>query len=413
MKKIFDIIPPKKENIDSVLIKKKDDLSKKRERAAFLSQKKLIFLLITFIFLGVFIHITFSQAEIKIWPETELLSFKDEIIINSNTKESNFSNKIISGEIIEEEKETIQEFPATGSVSKKAKGIVRVYNAYSTSSQVFVATTRFVSASGKLFRTPKKIVIPGGHYEKGKLVPGQIDIEIIADQPGEDYNIEPTTFSIPGLAGHAKFTFFYAKSFSPMIGGGIKAQVTETDLENAEKALLDSLKKETKKTLLLKAEPEYYLLEKTLKQETIESSSSIKAETEVERFSYKMKLKSKALAFKKQDLRDFIEDYISSQIPADKKLHNESIQISYSVETINSEANKVNLSLDFSANIYPALDISVFKDALSDKLFNEAKKLLENQDGIASFQIELWPFWLKKIPKNIERIDIKIELDYL
>lgn len=410
-KKIFDIIPPKKESIDSILVKKKDGLSKKREKIAFLSPKKLIFLLIAFIFLGVFIHITFSKAEIEIWPEKELLSFEDNITINLNTKDSDFSNKIISGEIMEEEKEIVQEFSATGSVSKKAKGIARVYNAYSTSSQVLVATTRFVSASGKLFRTPKKIVIPGGHYEKGKLVPGQIDVEIIADQPGEDYNIEPTTFSIPGFAGSSKFTFFYAKSFSPMAGGGIVAQVTEADLENAEKALLDSLKKETKKTLLLKAEPEYYLLEKTLKQEIIESSSSIQAETEAERFNYKVKLKSKALTFKKQNLRDFVKNTISSQISADKKLHNESVQISYSIQTINSEASKVNLSLDFSANIYPALDILAFKDALSDKLFDEAKVLLENQQEITAFQIELWPFWLKKIPKDTEKIDIEIKLD--
>ena len=410
-KKIFDIIPPKKESIDSILVKKKDGLSKKREKIAFLSPKKLIFLLIAFIFLGVFIHITFSKAEIEIWPEKELLSFEDNITINLNTKDSDFSNKIISGEIMEEEKEIVQEFSATGSVSKKAKGIARVYNAYSTSSQVLVATTRFVSASGKLFRTPKKIVIPGGHYEKGKLVPGQIDVEIIADQPGEDYNIEPTTFSIPGFAGSSKFTFFYAKSFSPMAGGGIVAQVTEADLENAEKALLDSLKKETKKTLLLKAEPEYYLLEKTLKQEIIESSSSIQAETEAERFNYKVKLKSKALTFKKQNLRDFVKNTISSQISADKKLHNESVQISYSIQTINSEASKVNLSLDFSANIYPVLDILAFKDALSDKLFDEAKVLLENQQEITAFQIELWPFWLKKIPKDTEKIDIEIKLD--
>ena len=195
-----------------------------------------------------------------------------------------------------------------------------------------------------------------------------------------------------------------------MTGGGIVAQVTEADLENAEKALLDSLKKETKKALLLKAEPEYALLERTLKQETIESSSSIQAETEAERFNYKVKLNTKALAFKKQELRDFVKDTISSQIPEDKRLHNESIQTSYSIQTINSEANKVNLSLDFSANIYPALDILAFKGALSDKLFNEAKKLLENQDGIASFQIELWPFWLKKIPKDTERINIEIKL---
>ena len=411
MKKIFDIIPPEKNNLDNSLSKQKEELFKQEKEKISFPKKKAIFLLFVFVLSGVFIHFTFSKAEIKIWPETELLSFEDEITVNSKAAEPDFSSNIIPGKIIEEEKEITQQFPATGSVSKKAKGIIKVYNAYSTSSQVLVATTRFVSASGKLFRTPKKVRIPGGHYEKGKLIPGQIDIEVIADQPGEDYNIKPTTFSIPGFAGTAKFTFFYAKSFSLMAGGGTIAQVTQSDLERAERVLLDSLKKTGEESLLLKAGGEFISLDKILKQEVRESSSSVEVGRETENFNYRVRIRSKTLVFKKQDLKDFAKSCIISQIETDKKLYGESVELNYSAKKIDLESGKMNLFLEFSGKIYPDIDVLSLKRDLSNKLFNEAKILLENQPEIASFKIELYPFWLKKVPENIDKISVKIKLD--
>jgi len=410
-KKIFDIIPPEKNNLGNSLSKQKKEFFKQEKKKISFPKKKAIFLLFVFVFSGVFIHFAFSKAEIKIWPETELLSFEDEITVNSKAAEPDFSNNTIPGKIIEEEKEITQQFPATGSVSKKAKGIIQVYNAYSTSSQVLVATTRFVSASGKLFRTPKKVRIPGGHYEKGKLIPGQIDIEVIADQPGEDYNIEPTTFSIPGFAGTAKFTFFYAKSFSPMTGGGTIAQVTQSDLERAERVLLDSLNRAGEASLLLKAGEEFISLDKILKQEVRESSSSVEVGRETENFDYRVRIRSKTLVFKKQDLKDFAKNYIASQIETDKKLYGESVELNYSAKKIDLESGNMNLFLEFSGKIYPDIDILSLKRALSNKLFNEAKILLENQPEIVSFQIELYPFWLKKVPENIDKISVKIKLD--
>ena len=410
-KKIFDIISPEKNNLDNSLSKQKEKFFKQEKKKISFPKKKAIFLLFVFVFSGVFIHFAFSKAEIKIWPETELLSFEDEVAVNSQITNLDFSSNTIPGKIIEEEKEITQQFPATGSVSKKAKGIIQVYNAYSTSSQVLVATTRFVSASGKLFRTPKKVRIPGGHYEKGKLIPGQIDIEVIADQPGEDYNIKPTTFSIPGFAGTAKFTFFYAKSFSPMTGGGTIAQVTQSDLERAEKVLLDSLKRTGEASLLLKAGEEFISLDKILKQEVRESSSSVEVGKETENFNYRVRIRSKTLVFKKQDLKDFAKSCITSQIETDKKLYGESVELNYSAKKIDLESGKMNLFLEFSGKIYPDINVLSLKRALSNKLFNEAKILLENQPEITSFQIELYPFWLKKVPENIDKISVKIKLD--
>ena len=138
-------------------------------------------------------------------------------------------------EIKEENKEIKEE---------KAEGIIRIFNDYSTASQSLVAGTRFVSDEGKLFRLVEKVVVPGQSTEKGKLIPGSVDVLVRADTAGSDYNIGVSTFSIPGFAGTPRYTAFYAKSFLAMAGGfkGESLAVSSEDLENAKKSLTAEVK---------------------------------------------------------------------------------------------------------------------------------------------------------------------------
>ncbi len=404
MKKIFDIIPP-----EGVIKKeKRAKLLKKKEKKSFFTTCRVFVLLFLFVFSGVFIHVFLSKAEIIIQPQTELVQFEENLSINSDINKSDFSHNLIQGKLVEKEKEFSQEFPSTGSVTKKARGTIRIYNAYSTSPQSLVATTRFVSASGKLFRIPEKVTVPGGHYEKGKLVPGEIDVEIVADQPGEEYNIEPTTFSIPGFAGHAKYTYFYAKSFSDMTGGGEFPQVTEEDFKKAEKIMIESLEKELKNALLEENQLEYLILDGAFKKEVLESFSSIEAESESDRFTYTVRLKLSALIFKREDIKDFAVNYISLQTISDKQVYEESFQSNYSLQSMDLDNGKMDISLNFSAKIYPSINIQDLKENLKNMPLNEAEFVLNNQAGIVNFKIKLWPFWLKRIPKDINKIEVEL-----
>lgn len=242
-RKIFDIIPPKEKTIKRSL-----ESNLPEPQKSFSKSRRFLFvfvLVLTMIGTSVFFSYTFvkPKAEIEIWLKTKIKNFKTQLTITNSIEKPDFGAFLIPGKIIEAGTNISQEFLSVGSHLKKekARGIIRVYNAYSTHPQVLIATTRFVSADGKLFRTPKRVVIPGGRYEKGKLIPGFIDIEVVADQPGEEYNIGPTTFSIPGLAGTAKYTAFYGKSFQPMKGGKIVKEsmiFKKEDLENFVKAYL-------------------------------------------------------------------------------------------------------------------------------------------------------------------------------
>ncbi len=73
--------------------------------------------------------------------------------------------------------------------------------------------TRFLALDGKIFRLTKGITVPGAKIVEGKIIPSSIEAAVIADQPGEAYNIGPVSrFSIPGLKGTPKYEAFYAES---------------------------------------------------------------------------------------------------------------------------------------------------------------------------------------------------------
>ncbi|MEA3295834.1 MAG: hypothetical protein U9Q27_01660 [Patescibacteria group bacterium] len=430
MKKIIDIVPPNKKsfnrfNVNSI-INIKQGFKKKLERSAeipkssgFATKNKRKFNPVKSVFVGILLIGLFSycyfalgSAKIEIWPKTRVLEFKETISIDGDIDNFIFSKNIITGKNLEIKKEISEKFFASGSASEKAKGVIRIYNNYSTKSQILVATTRFVSASGKLFRIAERVKVPGKRYEQGKLVPGYIDAIAIADQAGEDYNIDATTFSIPGFAGSSKYTMFYAKSFSEMSGGGEFARATQKDLDNAESVVLQKALEQGEKEIKKEAKKgNFILLDHAIFEETIDSFASEISNTKDKEFVYKVEKRFKAIAFSEQELKKFAENFLLAKIAKDKQLYLPSLEINYSFDSANFEENKITIILEIMGKEYSGFDIQYFKKALAEKTLTETQIILASDEEIERFEIDLSPFWIKKIPENFEKININLIFD--
>jgi hypothetical protein len=128
---------------------------------------------------------------------------------------------------------------------RKARGKVVIYNAFSADPQPLVATTRLETTSGMIFRLTTGVTVPGVTSIAGKEEPGAIEAEIVADQSGDTYNISPTTFTIPGFKGNAKYGKFSAKLLSATTGGSKNGAsgdslLTMSDIEQAKKLSRDT-----------------------------------------------------------------------------------------------------------------------------------------------------------------------------
>ena len=206
-----------------------------------------------------------------------------------------------------------------------------------------------------------------------------------------------------------------------MGGGGSIPQVTEDDLESAKniltEQLLDRLDESLENILRTEAlrldrEPtDFVLLQEAIQKEVLEISSETEVGAEVPSFDLRARVRVNALVFKKSDLENFAKEFILTQIPKDKKLKEESLNIDSKVESIDPEVGMIVLDLKISAIIYSDINFTLLQESLKGKSFEECKIILENQREITQAQITGWPFWVKEVPQDIKKIKLKIRVD--
>lgn len=413
-KKIFDIAPRQGKKSDEPKI-----VAAKSVKRADLEQpdkkNKIIPLSVGMVILAAaalsYFYIP-HKAKIDIWPKKNSLEETADVLVGKTKKGDNF----VQGEILQVEKTVSQAFTAQSKKIKstKAQGIVRVYNNFSTSPQILVANTRFVSNDGKLFRVSEKITIPGGHYDGGKLVAGVIDAKIVADQPGEDYNIGASTFSIPGFVGTPKYTAFYAKSSDPMTGGEKRevTYVTQEDLDNAKNVLV-KIAPDASDTAVrgLISSGKYILINGAISTAVADFKSSVAAGDEASDFSAQIKSTTKAVVFSNQGLIDFAKSYIGKKLLPEEKLIESSVKAEYSPESVSLEKNELVLKVAISAQSHSVPEESRMKDMIKSKNIQEIESILKGVSSIEKAKVEFWPFWVNLAPDDFDGIEVALHLD--
>jgi len=373
----------------------------------------IIFIVLTFLLAGLVSYLVLPTTKISLFPKTEKVSF-DLVVIGSQalsgTDES--LNKLPLQEI-KVEKTKSKEFSASGEkvLNQKARGTLIIYNEYSSSPQTLVATTRFESPQGKVFRIKENIVVPGAKIEQAKIVPSTIEIEVVADQPGADYNIEPTNFTVPGFKGTAKYVGFYAKSENPMTDGytGKVKVVSAEDLEKAKEILIEELKNEVKQTLQEQIPTDLKLVEQGSKEEITEISM-VEEGDEMDNFNLEMKVVVRALLFQEEDLKTLVDLNLISQVEENKAPLSESQQIDYGDVVIDWAKGEVIFNLHIEEEVVWQIDIAALKKDLVGQSEIEVRKYLASQPEIEKAKVTFWPFWVKRIPIQEKKIEIEIEM---
>lgn len=389
-----------------------DDFFKPKKRINL--KKVLIIVGITSIVVAGFIfYFTVSKAEIIIKPKTETVQFIAELGIDKNIAFIDSETSKVPGQLFQVEKEGEKEFLATQEkeLREKASGTIKIYNQYSSAPQTLVQNTRLLSEDGKLFRTAQTVVIPGAQVEEGQIIPSVIDVEVIAAEPGDEYNIKPTSFTIPGFKGTAKYNGFYGESIEAMAGGivGKVKVVSAEDIQGATEILVVELKEQAKKELEKRVPPELKILEDTSLEEIVEASSSVKADQPADKFTVKVKVASKVLGFDENDAISIINENLKNKISEDKVLLPESIDIKYSVIDVNLDKGQARLSCDINEDVAWDINVEKIKQDLLGENEDKVRQYFAARSEVESVRIVFWPFWVKKIPSNDKKVKIVID----
>lgn len=350
-----------------------------------------------FLLFGAAIYLILPKADVKISLKEIPLKVQIPIAVSKNINSSNLTSGIIPGQYFSSSK--------TGSKivegSPQIGGVIEIYNAYSAAPQKLIAQTRFETKDGKIFRIQNPIIIPGAKISGSKLTPSSAKTNVVGDEISDDYLIGPSYFTIPGFKGSPKYAGFYAKNAEPMVKK-ISVLLSKEELLKNKNELSNKLSQELTADTL-----------NTLQNSDLQL---IKGASEVKIDDFKlignvlnMKITWQAIFFKEKDFKTLIDYFISSRYP---DLQNFAFDgdIAYP-EASRVDFKKGELFFTFNVDKNNALpvDISGLKKELAGRDEAGMRTIITGKNYINSAAIYLWPFWVKKAPNNISKINITID----
>ena len=166
----------------------------------------------------------FSSATITVNPKIQSVNLNDGFSANKNSGAEGLSFDLV---VISGEESKVLKANSEKDVAEKATGTVVIYNAFGPATQLLSVDTRLEGSNGKIYKTVKKIVVPG---MKGN-VPGSIEVGIYGAEAGVEYNSEPLDFKIFGFKGTPKYSKIYARSKGEIQGGFVGKAPVVSDVD--------------------------------------------------------------------------------------------------------------------------------------------------------------------------------------
>lgn len=348
--------------------------------------------------------VVLPQAKVKVITQKSKWEFNGKVVIDPQATAADISNLVIPGQVFRQKKNIQLTFSTanTKPVERKAKGKIIIYNAYSSKPQPLVATTRFQAPDGKIIRIDERVIVPGAQVINGKIIPSSIEASVTADKPGEEYNIGPLArLTVPGFKGSDKFNGFYGELKEPLSGGyiGLAADPTEEEIEKARQETANKLKQSLQLVLRSQIPQEFEILDdsaqfKVLK-EKIDTNTGKSGD-----FSVFLEAEMSVMGFRKKDLIAALE------AKAKKELGEEYRFKDYDLDYKSADGS---LSVNIKAIAEKPVATNDLKKKIAGKSEEELRAMVFSLPEIKEINIVLSPFWVKRVPKNPDKLEITVE----
>lgn len=296
-------------------------------------------------------------------------------------------------------------------VQSKAEGKIVIFNKLDAEPQRLIKNTRFESSDGKIFRIADSVTVPG---KKGN-VPGSIEVTVLADSYGEDYNIQPSDFTIPGFKGTPRYDGFFARSSTSMKGGssGNVKGVSASDISAAKDELALSLTNDLKAELKTRTKEGYIPLVNSI---AVTFDDNEKVVSKGETNTYNVKATGYLVFAKEEDLAKAIEKTESPSQYKDEPLrldHQESITFSLRDTTNISKDARFDVLVAGTTRVVWQVTNKDLKNALISKDKGDFSKVMNGFGAIKVAEMDISPAWSSTFPKTESKINIVEKLPVL
>ena len=293
---------------------------------------------------------------------------------------------------------------STLTANDSAQGTITISNAQKTP-QTLINNTRFATPEGLIFRIHSPVTIPAASANG----PGTVTVSVFADQPGVNYNVNPTTFTVPGLQGGSSYTLVTAKSNAAMTGGfsGTRPAVSQATDDSHHASLQSSLATQMQSALSSKV-PAGYVIVPGAMQTTYQALSDTASSTSVAiteqgtavAVALPTEALAKAIAFKQAGTY--------SGEPVSLASVNTLSLTPDATSTDPSSASTYSFKLSGNATIIWNIDGSKIAGAVAGKTRNSAQSILAGFPEVDRATLILRPFWSDTFPQDPSHIHVTV-----
>ncbi len=358
---------------------------------------------------GFLVNLLLSGAEVTVYPK-----FKDVTVQATFSAYTEPKVDELSYELLTLEASGERQVSASGKekVSERATGSVFIYNTGGTSSQRLIKNTRFESADGLIFRISESVEVPGATKDaQGNTIPGVVTAEVFADGTGEQYNLPPGRFTVPGLKGSDQFSTIYGESTVGFTGGfeGDKYIIDEGELNTAKQALhielrntlLERLKTERPASFILYDDAVTFAFDSLPSTQYSETLATIKERARLQVPLFKAEEFAKYLA--KSTIPGYEGDAVAIENP-----HTLSFGYTNATTTISDIASVQELEFDLkgTARIVWHFDEATLKNQIAGLQKTALPSVLSAYPAISRAESVVRPFWTQSFPEEPDKIVI-------
>jgi len=360
------------------------------------------FAIATVIFLVVVVLIVLPNATITIKPIEDTIERSFNFSISEKEAEAQEEMELF-GTINSIEITSEKTFTSSGKVaiSSDIEGTITIRNEYSKD-QPLVATTRFITEGGTLLRLKDPVTVPRG---------GSVEASVYLD-PNEKGVSEISTgkLIIPGLWEGLQDKI-YGEVAEPLTGPTLDVTaVSEKDIIDAhqevrtlvENAAIESLKKNLKESQEFDADTisEMELADITIVEELWKEDSA--PGTEAETFTVTGTFVIEGMFYKPEDVRQKLQGLLVSSLSEGESIIFDNGTVDVSLIGSGEESTALIEWSGMKQN--SILDSLIESSNIIGKSRKEAEAILNASPSVEFARIDLSPFWVDKVPKNIEII---------
>ena len=349
------------------------------------------------------------HATVVISAKTTSMTVSDTVSLNETATTSAKSN-VIKSVKKELAKEVSVEFSATGkkNVGEKATGVVVFKNVSPDS--VTIAAGTILKNSGLSYTLNSSVTVPGGSYQRncpGYICPGSASGVITASEGGAQYNAATGSMSI-------SVDDISASLRSATSGGTDKTAtvVTASDIESAKSKLSEKKIDGLKEQLLSSFGDSATVITESYVENRSDPSSSVAVDGEATgAVTLKSTITASALAIDKNELKNFVEAKLKEEISGKKsqRIYDNGVN-KVAFLQFSRAHNTQTVRLTTNGKVGPDIKEANVKDQAKGKSYGEVQSAIESIEGVEDVDVKFSPFWVKSVPKDINKINVEFKI---